>query len=78
MSEKNSKINEEIEVNLKLKVKFTEVAYSDQLSPEELHETIQAAKSKINDELINMVSDEFFLQPLVPKARFNYKVSNAE
>lgn len=78
MSNIHKTINEEIEVTLKLKVKFTAVSYYDQLSQEQLNERIELAKAEIKKELLNMVEDEFYQQELSNMVLFDYEVTSAE
>lgn len=78
MSNIHTQINEEVEVTLKLKVKFTNASYYDQLSNEQLRERIDEAKSKIKNELLNMVEDEFYQQELSSMVLFDYEVTNIE
>lgn len=77
MSDTHTPINEEVEVTLKLKVKLTQAHYYH-LSDEGLKERIEEAKSKLKEELLNMVTDEFCFQQLVKEASFDYEVTNAE
>lgn len=78
MSDLRTPINEEVEVTLKLKVKISNASYYDQLSDEQLAERVEVAKAKVKEELLNMVVDEFYLQELAPKVKFDYEVINAE
>jgi len=78
MSNIHTAINEEVEVTLKLKVKFTNASYYDQLSQEQLREKIELAKSTIKKELLNMVEDEYYQQELISMVHFDYEVINAE
>ena len=78
MSDTHAPVNEEIEVVLKLKVNFKNVSYHDQISDSDLREHIELAKSKIKDVLLDMVVDEYCLQPILERAKFDYEVTNAE
>lgn len=78
MSDIHAPVNEEVEVIIKLKVNFKNVSHYDQLSNSDVRERIELAKSNIKDTLLNMVVDEYCLQPLVDGAKFDYEVINAE
>lgn len=82
MADTHTSINEEIEITLKLKVKLTRASYYGERTQEQLGEEIAQAKTRVKDELLNMVEDEYYYQELSDGkwgyVKFDYEVKNAE
>jgi len=83
MSDTHTPINEEVEVTLKLKVKFTHASYYGQRTDEELLDEIAQAKSNIKGRLLELVEDEYSHQEDLSDGKggyvnFDYEVTNAE
>lgn len=83
MADTKTVINEEVEVTLNLKVKFTQASYYGQRSEQQLNAEIAQAKENIKDRLLEMVLDEFYSQEGLSDGKqgyvnFNYEVVNAE
>ena len=78
MSNIHTSLTEEVELTLKLKVKITQAHHYNELSEEELKIKTDEAKSKLKNELLNMVVDEFYHQELTEDVSFDYTVENVE
>lgn len=62
MADTHTPVNEEVEVNLTLKVKITKAHYYGKRTAEELAEEIAEAKKNMKARILEMVEDEYFHQ----------------
>lgn len=83
MADTYTPINEEVEVNLKLRVKFTQASHHGTRTEDQLNIEIAQAKENIKERLLEMVEDEFYGQEGLSDGKqgyvnFTYTVENAE
>lgn len=83
MSDTHKPINEEVEVTLKLKVKFTQVSFHGERTPEELVAEIAQAKENMKNRILEMIEDEYVGQEDLSDGRkgyvkFDYEISRQE
>lgn len=82
MSDIHTPIDEEVEVVLNLKVKFTQASYYGEKTQDELNAEIARAKINLKEWLLEMVVDEYSSQNLtgekLSNMNFDYEVKSAE
>lgn len=83
MSDTHQSINEETEVTLKLKVKFTQASFYGERTEEELNSEIAQAKENIKERILEIVEDEYYSQEGLSDGKggyvnFTYEILNSE
>lgn len=83
MSNTHKSINEEVEVTIKLKVKFTGASFYGERTAEELVAEIAQAKENMKNRILEMVEDEYVGQEDLSDGKkgyvnFDYEIERAE